>query len=50
MDEGLWPRAAKAAKVEGQQRRGRPRLSWFDGVKGALVVRETGLQEATTFY
>ena len=34
MDEGHWIRKAKAAKVKGQQRRGRPRFGWLDGVKG----------------
>ena len=42
MDEGLWPRAAKAAKVEGQQRRGRPRFGWLDGVKSALAIKVCG--------
>ena len=47
MNEGRWPRKVKAAKVEGQQGRGRPRFGWIDGVKRALAVREAGFQEAT---
>ena len=31
MDEGLWPRKVKAAKVGGEQGRGRPRFCWFEG-------------------
>ena len=47
LDEGRWPRKVKAAKVEGQLVRGRPRFGWLDGVKRALAIREVGLQEAT---
>ena len=47
LDEGRWPRKVKAAKVEGQQGRGRPRFGWLDGVKRALAVMEVGLQETT---
>ena len=46
MDEGLWPRKVKAAKVEGRLGRGRPRFGWLDGVRRALAIREVGLQEA----
>ena len=40
MDEGPRPRKIKAAIVEGQQERERPRFVWVDGVNRALAVRE----------
>ena len=46
MDERRWPRNFKAAKVEGQQRRGEPLFGWLDGVQRALANRECGLHEA----
>ena len=49
MDEGCWPRKVKAAKVKGQQGRGRPKFGMLERVKRSLAVREEGLQEATQF-
>ena len=46
VDQLRWPRNIEAAKVEGQQGKGRPRFGWFERVKRAIAVREVGLQEA----
>ena len=47
MNEGRWSRKVKAATVEGQQGRGRPRFGWLYEVKRAISVREVGLYKAT---
>ena len=48
MDEGRWPRKVKAANVDGQQGRGRPRFDFLNRVKRSLVLREVILQEEST--
>ena len=39
VDELRWPRKVKAAEVEGQQRKGRRRFGWLDGVKRVVAFQ-----------
>ena len=44
MDEYRMTRRVLMVEVSGGRERGKPRLGWMDGVKGAVINREATLE------
>jgi hypothetical protein len=46
MPEGRWPARIHSWILEGRRKRGRPRWSWWDGVRGAMEKRGIVAEDA----